>query len=160
MATIFDPREIKAAGDTLFIRPIEWSGDPRDEGTLPTKYETTCPTCSQRVEIYETDIVDENVICAECPAEGLDCPFNLREDLDELVEEIEINDLSDEEVEVNEELLEVLDDNSTPSISVVHESGTQDNKNLKQQATVKPGRRDNKGCPFQDPVDAGELKPA
>jgi hypothetical protein len=83
MNTPFDLIDITIGEEKIQARPIEWDYDENDNPDMPTKYETTCPACSQMMHFEAFEIMAppyNYVICNNCGAgEMADYPVEAEE---------------------------------------------------------------------------------
>jgi DNA-directed RNA polymerase subunit M/transcription elongation factor TFIIS len=151
--TIYDLLDISVGGEEVSARPVEWSGEDEGEGLdasgvaiTVTKYVSTCPKCAQLMEFSSSDVVKNGeasvVICQSCGAGPS--------------EEQRADGVKVVHVETDDRY--VFSDNQavpTPGNEPAQKEEAVEEK--KDKITIKPTSDD---CPFQDPVEAGELRPA
>jgi hypothetical protein len=64
--TPYDLVPIKWDDSVLYVRPVEWDGDPStDENVMPTKYESSCAKCGNMIHI---EIAQNTIKCEMCGA--------------------------------------------------------------------------------------------
>lgn len=133
----FALREIRVADEVLYARPVAWSReDPYDPAAEITKYETACPSCSQLMHFEVKDIREVEgvsyVTCTVCGASA--------------------DETTAKKDAVVEEKTVVIHD--TPDVS------SRDIKKIRPERAEQKvaGKPDNDDCPFQDPVEAGEVR--
>lgn len=77
MRGTFDLLEVKIKNQTIHGRPIEWDrefadaagNDAAGEPSVPSRYMTTCPFCSQLIKFRPEEIYDgNNLRCSSCDA--------------------------------------------------------------------------------------------
>lgn len=139
----FQLLEIRIGNEILHARPIAWSSeDPYEDGTKVTEYETTCPSCSQMLHFKVEQIKDvDGDKLVDCELCGAKTDKN---------EEVERDDEVDSSTIINHD---------GPDIS------SKDIKKIRPQRSepaikpaIKSAQDQDDECPFQDPVEAGELK--
>ena len=157
----FELKEIMIGNELLMARPTDWSSeDLEDEATIPIAYETSCPSCGQLmlfsiIEIIERKGRPDFVICKACG----------------VVPSSEKELRSASQVEISGTKLGSPKGKRTASTIMIHgeeikkytsdqESGVTVHREGKRRELVGQGSIDDNDCPFQDPVEAGELKPA
>lgn len=149
----FDLKEVNVSGEDLLIRPIAWDEEDfvaDNESVIATKYELSCPSCGQRVEVLSENIVNGSVTIEECAVGDKSCP---------IAGPVVVNE--------DKDLVKLLDESpapvQTPQIKIHHEGTKSDNK-MVEEVIAKKDRTGkhvvDADCPFQDPVEAGELRPA
>jgi hypothetical protein len=164
----FDLREVKVANETLHIRPIEWEvpDDQIDvEETRPIKYESSDPITGQRIEIMAEDIAFDGTVIRSIDHSGEIIQYEEASKFNVEAESVPLP-------AINSELIEQLNDAPVGLEIKVDGSavaGTQqtDTRTMVEQVVPdKTGlrrrrkRQHDENCPFQDPVTAGELRPA
>lgn len=150
--SIYDLLDITVGGEEIAARPIAWSGVDEGEGLdadgnsiTVLKYVSTCPKCAQLMEFTPAEVAksgDDNiVICQTCGAG----PSEKQKADGVTVVHVETTDTY------------TFGDNQAVSAAGNEPKPKKEEAVKKEEITIKPTSDD---CPFQDPVEAGELRPA
>lgn len=148
---IYDLFDVSIGDEIISARPIEWSGEDAGDGVdanglpvLVIKFNGTCPKCGQLLEFIPTDVVYlgeiATVICKICGAGPTD---KQKAASSVAVQHVET---MDKYVFQDNQAVPTMGNQPKPKSAPVK----------KPEITIETAD----DCPFQDPLEAGELKPA